>query len=496
MAKGLPVSQSVNVTISLSPLAAATRNFGIGMIVASSDVIDVNERIRYYGALSGITADFGTTAPEYYAATRFFAQVPQPSIVAVGRWAKTATKAVLRGGALTAAQQALSNFTAITTGAFAITVDGVVKQITGMNFSAQSNLNGVANIIQTQLAAQVAGMTCVWDATNARFVIKGASTGATATLSYAAAPGSGADIKSLLKLTAADGAAAPVGGVAAETLDTAISKLIDASGDWYAAIIADTYSDAEALAASALIEAQDKKRRIGFTYQNSGALDATVTNDLPSSWKAAGYKRTFWQYSSDAYAIASFFGRACTIDFNGSKTAITMKFKTEPGVAAETLTVTQAAALKGKNGNVFVNIDNGTAIIQEGVNADGSFFDEWHGLDWLENDVQTAVWNLLYTSTTKVPQTDEGTNKIITTIASRLEQAVTNGLVAPGVWNAAGFGQLQQTDNLPKGYYIYAPPYSAQSQADREARKSVPVQVAVKLAGAVHSISVAITVNR
>ncbi len=40
--------------------------------------------------------------------------------------------------------------------------------------------------------------------------------------------------------------------------------------------------------------------------------------------------------------------------------------------------------------------------------ANGDFFDERHGLDWLQNYVQNNLYNLLYTSTTKVPQTDPG----------------------------------------------------------------------------------------
>ena len=128
--------------------------------------------------------------------------------------------------------------------------------------------------------------------------------------------------------------------------------------------------------------------------------------------------------------------------------------------------------------------------------ADGSFFDEVHGLDWFQNRVQTDVWNLLYTSLTKIPQTDAGNHLIVATIERDCEQAVTNGLAAPGVWNAAGFGQLQQGDTLSNGYYVYAPPISSQSQADREARKSVPIQTALKLAGAIHSVPVIVNVNR
>ncbi|ENE2373188.1 DUF3383 family protein, partial [Klebsiella aerogenes] len=51
-------------------------------------------------------------------------------------------------------------------------------------------------------------------------------------------------------------------------------------------------------------------------------------------------------------------------------------------------------------------------------------------------------------------------------------------------------------DMLTKGYYTWAENVDDQLQVDREARKGVPIQVAGKLAGAVHYGSVAITVVR
>jgi len=493
MAQGLSVYNIVNVTINISPIAAPTRNFGAGLIIGPTDVIDTGERIRQYANITGVASDFATTDPEYIAAAKFFGQSPQPSLVYVGRFAKTASKAVLRGGVLTPSEQVMSNWTAVTTGAFKIDVDGTTKTLSGLNFSAATNLNGVASIIDAALT----GATIVWDGNSKRFVVRSDTTGTSSTLAYAIAPVSGTDISAMLKLTTG-AASVPVAGIAAETLTAALQAFTDKSGDWYSAILAtDDVADAQIIAAAEYVEALQKKRVLGITTMNTAALDGTLSTDIGAQLKALNVKRTYVQYSSTSgYAIASFFGRAATVNFQGSKTTLTMKFKQEPGVIAETITETQAAALKSKNINVFVNYDNGTAIIQEGVVAKGDFFDEVHGLDWLENDVQTAVYNLLYTSATKIPQTDEGNHLIVTTIEDRLVQAVANGLVAPGKWNASGFGQLKQGDFLSKGFYVYAPPISSQSQADREARKSVPIQIAAKLAGAVHSVDVLINVNR
>lgn len=489
----LAISDVVNVQIVMSPKAAATRNFGALLVLGSSPVIDVSEGLRPY-APGGVETDFGTSAPEYLASNYFFSQSPQPSIVYVGRWAKTATSAILKGAVLSSGQQALANFTAVTTGGMKITIDGTLKTLSAIDLSAVTNLNGVATAITTKLSS--AG-TCVWNATQSRFEITSATTGATSTITYAEAPASGTDVSVLLGLQTGQ-ASAPVNGVVAESLVDAVARLAGMSNDWYGLLVADaSLNEADVLASAAFIEGAGQSRIFGYTTQNALALDPVSTTDIASKLKAANYKRTFTQFSSATpYAAASMFGRAFTVNFQGNNTTITLKFKQEPGITAESLTEGQATALRGKNCNVFVNYNNDTAIIQEGVMCNGYFFDEVHGLDWLQNDLQTAVWNLLYTDTNKVPQTNPGINRIVATLESRMEQAVVNGLAAPGQWNGPAFGAITTGQFLTKGYYIYAAPVESQSQAGREARKAPVIQIAVKLAGAVHFADIIVNVNR
>lgn len=490
----LSVSDVVDVQVVMSPKAAGVRDFGSLLILGASPVVDVGERIRQYSSLEGVVSDFGTAAPEYLAANLYYSQSPQPSTLFIGRWAKTAISALLKGGALSVAQQSLTNFTSITTGAMKITVDGTEKSLTAMDFSAVTNLNGVASVVSTKLSASG---TCVWNASFSRFEITSSTTGTSSTITYATAPSSGADVSVLLGLTSAT-ASPPVNGATAEPLLSAVTALASISNSWYGLQVADTsIGDSDVLAVAAFIEGVGQSRIFGYTSQNPQVLDGSIATDIASKLKASNYKRTFTQYStSSPYATASIFGRAFSVNFQGNNTTITLKFKQEPGVTAESLNTTQAAALKAKNCNVFVNYDNNTAIIQEGVMANGYFFDEVHGLDWLQNDVQTAVYNMLYTSTTKTPQTDAGINRIVSTVNDRLSQAVVNGLVAPGQWNGPAFGALTTGQFLSTGFYSYAPPVASQSQADREARKAPVIQSAIKLAGAVHFVDVIINVNR
>ena len=77
------------------------------------------------------------------------------------------------------------------------------------------------------------------------------------------------------------------------------------------------------------------------------------------------------------------------------------------------------------------------------------------------------------------------------------EQFVRNGFLGKNlVWNGASFGNLSTGDVLERGYYMYSDSYQLQSQSDREARKAMPIQIAAKEAGAIHSSEILVMVER
>lgn len=599
----LPISRLIQGTVNLSPNAAQAQNLHTELILGSSPVIDVASRMRQYLSSSAVAADFGTTAPEYLAAVAWFGQSPQPSNVLIGRWAQTATAAELFGATLSAAAQAIANWTAVTSPAFSITINGTPYTISPASFGSSTNLNGIAALIQTALASAVAGSTCVWNSSFAQFQITNGTTGATSTLSFASAPtafgsvtytvnpsaaatvtiggtvvtfvsslttgnqiliganlaatlanavtflnqstdvnlskatysvnqagtalqivyktvgtagnaftlaasvgtasgatlsgGAGTDISSMLGMTSSSSGAYVAQGVAAESAVAAVTLFDNQFGQQWYGLTVPQAADADHLAIAAFIESTNNKHFYGVNTQEAGVLVASVTTDIAAQLQALGYNKTCTQYSSNsAYAINSLLGRQLTVDYTGNNTVITLMYKQEPGVQAETLNATQMAALEASNCNVFVAYNNGTTIIEPAVVASGEFIDTIVGMDAFCIDVQTALFNRLYTSTTKIPQTDPGMHILATDIEGVCQQYVANGLFAPGVWNSGGFGTLNQGDYLAKGYYVYQPPVASQSQADRAARKSVPFQIAVKLAGAVHTIDFAVTVNQ
>lgn len=494
MANTLPVSRLIQVSVALTPAAAQSQNLSTLLVLGSSAVIDATERYRDYSSITAVAADFGTVAAEYQAALLWFQQAPQPTKLRIGRWLQTASSGVLRGAPLSLAQQALANFTAVVSGGFTYSKNGAgPTNVTALNLGSATNLNMVASLI----TAALSGATMIWNAIYQRFELTSATTGGTSSISFLTAPGSGTDISALLGMLSSSSGAYTAPGAASETAIACLTTFDQNFGQsWYAAVILGA-ANADHLACAAFLEATVNKHVYGVSTQEAATLVIGATTDIAYQLAQLGYNKTFSQFSSsNPYSVVSLLGRQLTVDYTQNNSVITVAFKNEPGIVAEAISSPQADSLQAKKCNAFLAFDNSTAIILNGVAASGVYIDVVTGTDWLASALMTAMYNALYTTTTKIPQTDAGMNLLVTVAESICAQAVANGLVAPGVWTSGGFGILKQNDYMPKGFYIYAPPVALQNPSDRAARKSVPIQIAVKLAGAVHDIVLAVSVNQ
>lgn len=496
MTSSLPISRLVQTSVNLTAAGAAAQNTSQLLVLGTSAVIDPSERFRTYTALGDVATDFGTSAEEYLAAVLWFEQVPQPTSLLIGRWVNAASTGYLRGGALSAVNKTPATWAAITTGSFKITIDGVLYTLSALNFSAATNMNGVAAVIQAALTTATAPATITWNSVYGRFELVTTTTGTVATFTFAVPTGAGTDISALAGLTAATGAYLAQG----QALETALNSVIlfdtNFGQIWYAVVVLDAV-DADHTVIAPYIEGSVNRHYYGVTSQESGILNSTDTSSIPYLLKQGAFRHTGTQYSSsNPFAVVSMLARILTTDYTANNSVITLMYKQEPGIVAESLNTTQITSLEAKNCNVFVNYNNSTAILEPGISASGDFVDTVIGTDWLALTIQAEVYNFLYTTPTKVPQTDAGNHSIVNVISSVLSKAVNNGLLAPGVWNQTGFGSLNTGDYLPNGFYVYAPPIASQSETDRAARKSVTFQVAAKLAGAIHTVDILINVNR
>ena len=501
----LSVSRIVNVSVNLSPLAAQSQSLRNLLVMGVSPILDTVERYRQYSTLAAVAGDFGTVAPEYLAAQAWFGQSPQPTNLMIGRWFQAAAAGGLRCAPLTAAQQLMATWNAIgATGSVAIAKDGgAPTNVTAINLTGVTTMAGVAAAITAGTGFPV-GVTCVWNAVYGRFELVSTTLGATSAIAFLTPAGTGNDISVLMGGRTGTSGAYVYAGAAAESAVASAAVMDGMIGQQFYGLAylgltpgANGGADTTALlAVASYVEGAANKHMLAITTQEAGAMLGTSTTDIAYQAQALNVSRTFVQYSStNAYAALSAFGRILSVDYEGSQTTITLKFKNEPGVVAEQLTDSQASALSAKNCNYFVTYNNGTSILQEGVMANGQFTDTITGTDWLAITIQRDVYNALYTSTTKIPQTDEGMALLKAVVEARCSQGVVNGLLAPGVWQSNGFGLLKSGDFLNKGYYVWSDKVANQSPANRSARMALPIQVAAKLAGAIHSASVIVNVN-
>ena len=214
---------------------------------------------------------------------------------------------------------------------------------------------------------------------------------------------------------------------------------------------------------------------------------------LVTCYGNAGYRRSFTLYDPvittggiDDHTSAHFSAaaRASTVNFDLADSTITLKFKQLPGVTPSIITESERRGLTSKNINYYTNFGKSRMLAESTMAQDGVFIDEVHGVDWLQNAIETNVFGYLYAHPTKVPQTDKGVAALEQQVRLALQEAVRNGLIAPGTNYLTG-------EFMEKGFVTWAQPVGEQNQSDREARKAPPIYFLAKGAGAIHSVDIA-----
>jgi hypothetical protein len=195
---------------------------------------------------------------------------------------------------------------------------------------------------------------------------------------------------------------------------------------------------------------------------------------------------------------AAYAGRGLSVDFSGTGTAITMHGKALTGITPDqTIGQTQLEKAKTAGIDTYVSVAGIPMVFSTGANT---FFDEVYNKDWLAMELQVAGFNYLIPTSFKIPQTNAGMEGLKGAYRKVCAQSVDNGVAAPGTWTAAvppGIPQELFMSNIENvGYFVWSLPLSQQSTADRVARKAPLVQIALKLAGAIHSSNVLVQVNQ
>ncbi len=482
----IPINTVVTVNISVSPTFPSRAGFGTLLCVTKeTGVLDLANRIRSYASIDGVTEDWGVNAEVTKLATTFFSQSPKPTSFMVGMRFEDDQNAFIGGGSVLTTE--LDAIKAITDGSFTISIDGVSSDITALNFSAATSMADVAGIIQTALQAVATGgftlATCVYS-TN-KFVITSGIAGILSTMSYATANATGTDISDTLKLL--QGQAIKTDGIAGETITASLTALEEADSSWYGFAFTKEVRDAVVVNTEDAVDAAatwaEARIKVFFTTTNNELTYSSVsTTDIAYLLSQRSLSRTLMVFSSkpDEYPEASIAGKAFSVDFTAGNPSITLKFKQLPGITVESLSYNQKLVIDSKNCNALVLI-GGNTMFAEGTVIGGRFFDEVHGLDWLQNAIETNVFGTLYT-TNKIAYTDKGVQILAQQVNKALAEGVVAGLLAPG--------EDVNGNLLAEGYEVSTTPVAQINQSDKEARIYNGISFVALGSGAIHGVTI------
>lgn len=485
----IEITEFADVSISVSPTGVSGGNFGIlGFLAKGSDTnigspITATERYRSYTSLASVGGDWSTSSEVYKAATAFYAQTPTPKDFTVLMNYDVAQAASLVGGSsLSAADLIVAAWNG--TGELEFTVDGTLISIANLDVSAaaESSFAAVALEIESAIQLEIGGtsVTCTHD--GYRFVIKSGTTGSSSTITYATDSVTAQNLGlTLAYATASD-------GIEVETAVQSLAECVNKGAEFVGLVTDKSFRDYTSGALDSGNSAEDvavwaeAAKKIFCNTTNALSTLAATSGHVAAAVKARTLRFTLTTFSRDvnSYPSASVFGRAASVNFESINSTITLNLKQMPTIKAENLTPSEFAKLRENYASAVVQVGKTVNAYTDSRMASGSWLDTTHGILWLENRIETDVFNLLYVNNTKIPYTQAGLNTLVSTVERSLTAAVRNGL--------AGAGFLPDGTYLPEGFVVSSVPLADVSVGDKGNRIYQGLSFKVVGAGALHEV--------
>lgn len=492
----LPISLVIGLTIENTPVGASLPNVNALAIFTTESPINpatYGSFGSYYNS-SAVANDFGSTSETFQMADAVFAQTPNiltgdgvliviPMLSAVSATSGYFTTANIAAN--------ISALAAVTSGDLKVTVDGTANNLINLNFTGATTLAQVAKIIQNALPA---GISVAANTAGTEIVFTSDKVGSTASVALAAYSGGGTDLTTSGLLDTAAGTATAGANSSGETITAAITRT---SGlVFYCGIMSNlNLEDAAITTVATTIQALDNIFLQHFTSLSDIAGEITTIQQATDQKTRCLLYTPAGQFGASLMKSA-YAGRAFSVDFTGSNTDSTMNLKTLATITPDTgISQSVYATLNAAGADAYVNYAGVPAVYSTGGN---DYFDNQYANLALKFALQTAAFNYLAQTNTKVPQTEPGMTGFKAALITVLEQFVTNGELAPGSWTSSetfGDPSIFKQNILQKGYYVYSQPVTQQSSAARDARQAPLVQIACKRAGAIQSANIIVVIN-
>ncbi len=438
------ITRIANVQISLQTTGINKVTFDT-LLIAGPHVVSLPRVSTYTSASAMISDGFEPTDPLYLAAVDAFSQIPRPKQIKIGR---------RQVDEVTLQIDDLSN-----TAEYVMSVQKLASDssTTTLTYTFESDADATA-------AEIAAGLQALIDA-DANSPVDASVSGNDLVLTNKIA---GTAFAVVLPASMSVKTAA-----AADTVAEDMTAINAEDKAWYGFGITSRVS-ADIQAAAAWAESEIKL--FGYAVAEAGAISASSTSDTPYLLKENNFYRTFGFYHKDAatdFPEIACMAR-CFAVLPGGETWANKKLA---GVTTDRLTETQFLAAKGKNCNTFESFRDSVSITQLGKVAAGEWIDVIRFRDWLQEEMQVNIFNLLI-NRNKVPYTDEGIAAIEGQMIKALELGQRRGGIAPTEYDEDG-------NEIP-GWKIDVPLAANISANTKASRILEDMTFTARLAGAIH----------
>lgn len=497
------IDNVINVSLLATGAPVARDNMNVVAVITSQQTGPLSSANRFvlYRTAAAVATDFGTNSPMYAHAIALFGTSPNPlgagGVLVAGYW-RGATEATAAAAAVVTGAQ-LNEVTvvdaaqAISDGSLDIDVDGTTVSVAAMDLRTTTSLADIVTLLDGEISGITGARVTL---SNNRILVTSNTTGATSLITLASDPGTGTFIGTLLGLAAGTGAIATQGvasgSLAAESMISSVEAL-KGLVNFKGFVFIDTPVDADRILLAAWAQANAV---LGYeVFTDPSNLIIAVANPV---WtiKLSGYVnyRMLYSAAGDRKIATSYMARMHTVNFNVERSALTMHLKTLSALP-ESYTEAVVASAKAVGLDIYTSIKDVPKLLTSGANG---FTDDRYNILAFIDAVQTDMFNVLGTTPTKIPQTQRGVNQLIDQGEKTTRGFVRAGVFAPGTWTSTDFFGDQETFNRQiqeSGFYWLAGALADQLPADRAARRSPVLQVAVKNAGAIHSADIIINFN-
>lgn len=319
-----------------------------------------------------------------------------------------------------------------------------------------------------------------YDATNHAFVVHSGTVGATSTMAYASGAASGA---AFLRLTLASGAVLSQGSAAAAP-GAFMDSITQTTQDWVSFMTTFEPSEADKQAFALWNNAQSN--RYLYAMQDTNAVNTTSAgpSTAVAAINAAAYSGIAMIYEDPNVdtvggELAAFLmGSIASIDFGRLHGRVTMKFRSQAGLAPQIFSASAATYLAGYGLNFYGDYTTAneafTFFANGGITGEFDWIDSYVDEIWLNNQMQLALMVLL-TNVGAIPYNTAGYTLIEQALNDPINAAVNFGAIVPGVTLSAlqiaevnsAAGKKIDTTLSSRGWYLQINDAAPQVRAAR-----------------------------